>query len=54
MAKEVLNECNKHSKDNISIKANIAEEKEVKEMINEINKKHVQNFFAIVLLAPFL
>src|SRR3989344_9293777 len=40
MAKEVLNECNKHSKDNISIKANIAEEKEVKEMINEINKKH--------------
>jgi len=40
MAKEVLNECNKHSKNNTMMKSNITKEKEVKEMINEINKKH--------------
>lgn len=40
LAGEVLRECNKYSKNNILIKANISNEDEVNDMVNEINKKY--------------
>jgi len=39
-AEEVLKECNKNSKNNLMVKADITNEKEVKEMFNLINKKY--------------
>ncbi|MFA5993185.1 MAG: SDR family NAD(P)-dependent oxidoreductase [Candidatus Pacearchaeota archaeon] len=39
-ANEVLEECNKHSQKNMIIKANITNEKEVKEMFDKITKEY--------------
>src|SRR3989344_7677656 len=40
LANAVLNECNKYSQNNIIIKADITNEKEVREMFSKITKKY--------------
>lgn len=40
LARDVLEECNKHSQKNMMLKANITNENEVKEMFNKITKRY--------------